>query len=254
MRIIFQAGANVHSSPTASQAQAQLARVVEKKEHAALRVSELDGGVHQHGQNLFESGRAIQHLGHLEEQAKMLELGRATLLDLAHLFKELRQRHLVLNKSELIGVRNAQADVVAGFELAASNPLVVYKRSVAASSVFDKVAAFILKHFCVVPRDSTVEQYKVIVALPAHGKREPRNFNLALITRSIANQQAWQTSSHVELFLLGIQQVVYQTNPEAHNGGRLTSSSSAGSKSDCGFQNTFDQDAYPGFAKVVVPT
>lgn len=77
---------------------------------------------------------------------------------------------MVFNKSELVGVRHAQADMVAGFELAARNPLVVHERSVAAPRIFDKMAPFILNNFRVVPRDSAIEQDKVIVALPAHGK------------------------------------------------------------------------------------
>ena len=157
--IIRQPCAQEGAAAPAREAQLEFVRVVEEKQQAALRVGQLNGRIHQHRQNFLEGRRAVQHLRHLEQQAQVLELWNAAFAGLAEFLEQLGQHHLARDKSQLVGVRHSQADLISALEGRGGDALAVDEGSVAASRVFDGVAVFVLNNLRVPPGNAAVQQH-----------------------------------------------------------------------------------------------
>ena len=119
--IVGHLGSQVHSAPCASQPKVQAAVILAQEQQPALRVRQLQRGVHQRGQDLVERRRAVQDLSHLEQQSQVLDLlggPRGALRGLLKFLEQARQHGILSHERDLVGVDHSQADLVAGFEVA----------------------------------------------------------------------------------------------------------------------------------------
>src|SRR5207247_11347643 len=182
----------------AAQPKGQAAVILAQEQQPALRVRQLQRGVHQRGQDLVERRRAVQDLGHLEQQSQVLDLlagPRSALRGLLKFLEQAWQHRILRHERNLVGVYHSQADLVAGFEHARRNALAVHESAVAALGVLKDVAPLVLDNARMTTRDAGVEKPQLVVALPPQGERRASDLELAVISRSVPDDQTWPPRS-----------------------------------------------------------
>src|SRR5579863_3435823 len=199
VRVVRNLRAQVNAAPAARQAQVQLAVLLAEEEQAALGVGEVQRGIHQRGQDFVERRSTVQDLGHLQQEAEVLQLlggFRRALARLAELLEQAGQHGLLGHKGDLVRVHHAEADLIAWLEHDRRGFFAVDEGPVTTLGVLKNVSPLVVDDARVPPRDAVVEQHQVVITLAPERKGRLGDFHFTVVAGSVANDEVRDSSWH----------------------------------------------------------
>src|SRR5208282_4337665 len=152
----------------------ELAGGICQQQNAAFRTRELDGGVDNRGEDVFERETRAESAGDLQKDAQVIEFAGTGLRGgrSFHALDELLDRGAGTQVEQLVGIGHAEIDLVFGLQFVAKDLLAVYERAMAAAHVFERERSIFGCDLRLLAADAAVAKGQFVAGLAADAEWE----------------------------------------------------------------------------------